>query len=409
MKAGALVILAIAAPAAAQQSNLIFMTTNTAGGHAARVPAYRFEQTPYSFEYCHDTDPSTGQPFLLNVDDGSAEYVLPFAFPFFDTTYQSVFPESDGYLTFDFGESTYYDTYGVMMRQHGIANWARDLVSNIYACVHPDHVTFRTVGVDFYEADYVDVELRLFANGRIEVAFNNDVTDAAKLVNDPDFQWLGWGLPAWSGAYPNFTEARVQLSQVSQFNAPSELRECGDPPMVGISSGGGQIATGFEQSPYGDYAPNGASACVDQDVLNETQSGSLSGWPYDQSGNQVPHVLGSRHVVPYAADFLQSLGSPTPDITTDSLGNWWWYGPSATEPAYAANPMIVDPLYYAELQQYSRYEPGPTTSGRLTNLKLAETVHTAYAYVPTGLVLANIHRGASKTPGRHLRSGPKRR
>ena len=72
-------------------STVSFMPSNGAAS------AYRYAVAGAGYDA---SAASQGSPMVALGDDDSRQVVLPFAFPFFGTTYRTIFLNSDGNLTF---------------------------------------------------------------------------------------------------------------------------------------------------------------------------------------------------------------------------------------------------------------------------------------------------------------------
>jgi uncharacterized protein (TIGR03437 family) len=73
---------------------------------APNAASYRYSVAPQGYD---PAAASAGTPLAALDDDDSRQVALPFAFPFFGATYQQVFVNSDGNLTFTAGDSASTD------------------------------------------------------------------------------------------------------------------------------------------------------------------------------------------------------------------------------------------------------------------------------------------------------------
>jgi len=159
---------------------------------SSTASAYKFQLTddPYDAGAA-----SEGHPVKLGDDDSHAE-PIPFPFAFFGNTYQSVFINSDGNLTFSAGDSASTDrSLGRMVAgEPRISPLFRDLdptkaLKGI--TVTSDRTRFVVSWVrvpeysDFGTAALQTFQVRLSPDGRIQFAYNGIVTSSAVVGISP--------------------------------------------------------------------------------------------------------------------------------------------------------------------------------------------------------------------------------
>lgn len=123
---------------------------------------YSMTRTANSFESVSGTS-------VVSGDDVCGQYSLPFSFPFFGNTYETVWINSNGTLNFD----EYFSDYSVdetsFMNRPMIAAMWRDLTGSVYVSQQTqDSVTFRWSG-SYYSGSTINVSATLYADGRIVV------------------------------------------------------------------------------------------------------------------------------------------------------------------------------------------------------------------------------------------------
>ena len=170
---------------------------------------------------CHETiaslpyDPSGGNTISLG-DDSFETVSIPFSFPFYGSSYTTAFVGSNGYLTFESGDSTYNESFGV--------HFDRPRISMLFDDLNPTaggSVNWKTVGDAFV----------VTWNGVAEYGTTNNNTFQVALFPSGEF------LLAWGGI------------------------DVGD-AIIGLSPGGG-LASDFVQN---DLSTS-ESGCVDRPPL----------------------------------------------------------------------------------------------------------------------------------------------
>ena len=119
-----------------------------------------------------------GVPQGWRDDDGFWIYALPFRFPFYGQFRESVVVSSNGYLQFGSGNERDFDNRieGLVANSRIAPFWA-DLVTdgngNIYIDEKLDSVTIRWRGTGYSTDASINVEVELFADGRIRFAYGD--------------------------------------------------------------------------------------------------------------------------------------------------------------------------------------------------------------------------------------------
>ncbi|MEK7404894.1 MAG: hypothetical protein AAB225_07275 [Acidobacteriota bacterium] len=163
------------------QRTLTFWATTAPGAR------YRFGVGENSYD---STAAASGTRVEGLEDDDTRSYVLPFAFPFFGVSYQSVYVNSDGNLTFTAGDtSTSERSLGrVTAGQPRVAGLFRDLdpsrsAQGVRVLAAADRFVVSWVEVPEYREQGLGpvqtFQIRLFPNGRIELAYAGISTRSA--------------------------------------------------------------------------------------------------------------------------------------------------------------------------------------------------------------------------------------
>ncbi len=155
--------------------------------------SYRYETSGGSY----DPAAAAGGTLLAGLgDDDTREISLPFAFPFFGNSYQRVFVNSDGNLTFRSSDTDTSDrSLGRMVvGPPRIAPLFRDLdptraVEGVRVLLEPSRVVVSWVGVpefdEFGSGLAETFQVRLFPGGRIEFAYAGVTTGQAVVGISP--------------------------------------------------------------------------------------------------------------------------------------------------------------------------------------------------------------------------------
>lgn len=127
---------------------------------------------------------------ILTGDDAYATYTMPFDFPFCGSSYRTVYPGTNGYITFLQGYTSYSGLAGLYTSTPMIAAMAIDLVSSIYAINHETYVTFLWIGRRFGEPTSSVrplMQAKLFADGAVVLSYADWYSaDAIAGVSDGD-------------------------------------------------------------------------------------------------------------------------------------------------------------------------------------------------------------------------------
>ena len=151
---------------------------------------YRFETGPGSYD---QTGAASGI-FLADLgDDDSRETSLPFAFPFYGESYRAVFVNSDGNLTFGQPDSGHGDrSLGRMTSGPArIAPLFHDLnptqsPQGVFVLAEASRVVVTWAAVPDYGGTFPQTfQVRLYADGRVEFAYNGIATDSALVGISP--------------------------------------------------------------------------------------------------------------------------------------------------------------------------------------------------------------------------------
>ncbi|HFB97959.1 MAG TPA: hypothetical protein ENJ62_02355, partial [Bryobacterales bacterium] len=131
----------------------------------------------------YDAEAAAGGEVLALEDDDAVQMPLPFAFPFYGKSHQTVFVHSDGNLTFEEPDaaSSTRSLHRLVAGPPRIAPLFRDLdpsksPDGVHFVAEPGRVVVSWVQVPEYATvgtgKLQTFQLRLFADGRIEVSFN---------------------------------------------------------------------------------------------------------------------------------------------------------------------------------------------------------------------------------------------
>jgi hypothetical protein len=115
--------------------------------------------------------------YLTNCDDCSYSRTLPFSFPFYGRTFTSAYVGTNGYITFDQGDSTYVETLPAFNGLPRIAGFFDDLYGRSTGAVYVNDqlpgrfiVTYDRVQHYNYGGSNT-LQITLFADGRIQYAY----------------------------------------------------------------------------------------------------------------------------------------------------------------------------------------------------------------------------------------------
>ena len=154
---------------------------------------YRFEVGEASYEAAAA---AAGSPLSQIGDDDTARVSLPFAFPFFGITYQQIFVNSDGNLTFLTGDTASTDRSLGRLAAGAprIAGLFMDLdptrkQDSVRVLAEPGRFVVSWAGVPQYQGSGIGVsqtfQIRLYPDGRIEIAYGGVTTDGAVVGISP--------------------------------------------------------------------------------------------------------------------------------------------------------------------------------------------------------------------------------
>jgi len=273
---------------------------------AAGASRYRFSVSDGGYD---DAAAGAGTVIEGLGDDDTRRFNLPFPFPFFGQTYHAIFVNSDGNLTFGAGDTELDRSLGRMTAgPPRIAPLFRDLdpgraLDGLRVLVQPTRFTVSWVSVPEYSSfgtgPLQTFQVRLFADGRIELAYNGITTSTAVVGIAPGGLAGATAVVSFSeGSNEEFTAAIVErftsLREVDIVLAAQKFYETHDDAYdyliiyndLGVAAAPGAIAYEVtvrnHRSGYGDRqvdvgAEFGSPSRL-QAVLN---MGPLSQYPVD--------------------------------------------------------------------------------------------------------------------------------
>ncbi|HYL76927.1 MAG TPA: hypothetical protein VEU96_22110 [Bryobacteraceae bacterium] len=390
------------------QKTLRFLPSRTASG------AYRFEVADGSY----DSDAAAAGTLVQLGDDDTMAVSLPFAFPFFGVPYQQIYVNSDGNVTFTAGDGASTDRSfgrftGGLPR---IAPLFTDLDptqaarnAGVYVTSEPRRFIVSWVGVPLYSqfgnGRHETFQLRLFADGRIEIAWSDvELTDAVAGIAPGRSQGTSSVVSFTAGSALEFTASVGErfagsdsvdiVAAAQQFYAAHE--DAYDYLVIfnaeGLAAAPGAVAyevtTRNQRSGYGDnivdIGQDFGSAQRLQSVLN---LGPLSQYPVDPNA-----------IVP--ARFI-SRDTPM-TIIGHEAGHLFLAYASVTDPSDpTARPMLGRQLAHwsflfnseASFLEGNRIQDnGPGASPRFT------TVATVQGYAPLDQYLMGFRAPAEVPP-----------
>lgn len=167
--------------------------------------------------------------YLSNCDDCNYSRTLPFSFPFYGNNYTSTFVSTNGYLTFNQGDSTYVENVPAFTNLPRISAFFDDLYgarSGVGAVYVNDQLPGRFIithdRVAHYSAGGMNtLQIQLFQNGRIVFAYkgitsltNGSITGITPGPNAPfsqvDFSTnRNFNVAAGTAVYEYFTAASL--------------------------------------------------------------------------------------------------------------------------------------------------------------------------------------------------------
>ena len=163
-------------------------------------------------------EPSGGNTIGLG-DDAYQDISLPFSFPFYGSTYSTVYVGSNGYVTFESGDTTYSESFGV--------HFDRPRISLLFDDLNPSaggSVNWKTIGdafvvtwngvAEYGTSNSNTFQLALFANGEFLLAWNGlDVGDAII------------GLSPGGGLAPNFIQNDLSGGESGCLPRPPSVQD----------------------------------------------------------------------------------------------------------------------------------------------------------------------------------------
>ncbi|MBA7492495.1 hypothetical protein ES702_03045 [subsurface metagenome] len=137
---------------------------------------------------------------LFSGDDTYASYTLPFDFPFFESTCNTIYIGSNGYITLDSGLSS-YNPASYFLDRAMIAVMGEDLVTNVYVIEYADLVVIQWYGCPYgMGPDRSLMRVQLHDNGNIKMIYEDWVS--------PDY----WGHDAVAGVSKGDGSTYVTIS-----------------------------------------------------------------------------------------------------------------------------------------------------------------------------------------------------
>lgn len=290
---------------------LVRFTPAPAGGYRVEV-----NESDYS-----DAEQRAGTPIEVLGDDDTRELKLPFAFPYFGNRYSVANVNSDGNVTFDAGDGSSRDR-GLGRLLSGlprIAPFFTDLdpsrAGAVYILSRADRWVATWLAVpqysDFGIGAQNTFQLRLFPDGKIEIAYNSPQSLEAVVGISPgrlEGNSTVGGIASFSGqTFPAAIAERFSaVEEIDTVTAAQRFFETHEDAYdyvaiynaLGISAGSGVVAyevtTRNQRSGYGDtqvdYGTEYGSPRRLQAVLN---LGSLDQYPIDPTAI-LPQRFSSR-------------------------------------------------------------------------------------------------------------------
>jgi len=117
----------------------------------------------------------TGFTTLFNqIDDGATLYTLPFSFPFYGNSYNSLSVSTNALLRFASSpDASWSNSVSGLMGKIGIAPLWADLVTTVSVIASASDVRFRWTGTGFYAGGTLTNEAVLRSNGQVEFDYGN--------------------------------------------------------------------------------------------------------------------------------------------------------------------------------------------------------------------------------------------
>ncbi len=142
------------------------------------------EYTEFDLEQSYFEEVGTAQGW--QTDDGTWEYSLPFSFPFFGSTYDSVWVCSNGFIDFASSSSDYSNSDAELIENVRIAPLWDDLKTysphDIYIDAGADYVTFRWDAETYSGGYQVNMSTTLYADGRIQFHYGSGNTGLSPTI-----------------------------------------------------------------------------------------------------------------------------------------------------------------------------------------------------------------------------------
>jgi hypothetical protein len=146
--------------------------------------------------------------YLFSGDDSYASYTLPFDFPYFESTYNTIYICTNGYVTLDSGLSS-YNPGSYFLDRPMTAPMGEDLVTTVYVTANPSWVRIQWYGYPYGlgGGDRDLMMLDIYPDGRILMTYYDWVS--------PDY----WGRDAVAGVSKGdgSTCVTISPSDISAF------------------------------------------------------------------------------------------------------------------------------------------------------------------------------------------------
>lgn len=298
--------------------NIVVSATGTVNGIAVRgssaaVPPVRGGTTNAGTIVVSQAVFETNFGTLLSkCDDCFFQQTLPFPFTFFGQTYNSVFVNNNGNLTFSFGDSTFTPTVDFFPSQPRISPFWDDLISgSIFGFPAPsneglyvnDTIPGEFVVTWLHQQIYCcvgddTIQAILFPDGRIQFAYNG-ITTIAIFDSTSDGAIVGitpgGNVPLTQVDYvstPSFTTTSPTSILEEFTNSSNPLNLDGAFIVFTPNASGGYNVQTIPPPPATASAPQSAAAVSRPRAAASTQTGgaTIQGTAFDSQGNPLSGV-----------------------------------------------------------------------------------------------------------------------
>ncbi len=202
-------------------------------------PSIGVIRTNYSEAISTNAFAASGSARGWRADDAWWPLSLPFAFPFYGQTYTNCYVDSNGRITFDYGQSDSTPSLSELAGRRMIAGMWANLASwwsagDIYVDAGADHVTIRWIGTYYISSPAVEFSVSLFPDGSIRCSYGAGNANGGMI-----------GISA--GSQTNYLAST--FSQSGSMNYAPDiafLPPLGSRPYYSIVLSGGQSAEGLD-------------------------------------------------------------------------------------------------------------------------------------------------------------------